>query len=369
RPVSGTLCGPRMARGSPGMLPLAGAEKRRGLFKSRAPGGARRPSWPRRRARADSPRKKPGPPVPPAGPCCCGRSGAGPLGRCAERARGASRPAPGRWGRSAGPGLWICIEGNIASGKTTCLQFFSNSTDIEVFTEPVSKWRNVRGHNPLSLMYRDAGRWALTLQTYVQLTMLEQHTRPQTLPVRLMERSIHSARYVFVENLYRSGKMPEVDYAVLCEWFDWITSNIDVSVDLIVYLRTTPETCYQRLQMRCREEEKVIPLVRASCSPATGPLVGEGCSPPASSQPLIVCISLKEYLDAIHRLYEDWLVKGGLFPPIAPVLGDVEVKGTPVTHVFNFQVIEADHDMQKMLELFEQNRDRIITSGTQKHGP
>lgn len=30
-----------------------------------------------------------------------------------------------------------------------------------------------------------------------------------------------------------------------------------------VYLRTTPETCYQRLKMRCREEEKVISLVRA----------------------------------------------------------------------------------------------------------
>lgn len=29
------------------------------------------------------------------------------------------------------------------------------------------------------LMYRDACRWGLTLQTYVQLTMLDQHTRPQ----------------------------------------------------------------------------------------------------------------------------------------------------------------------------------------------
>lgn len=28
-------------------------------------------------------------------------------------------------------------------------------------------------------MYQDACRWGLTLQTYVQLTMLEQHTRPQ----------------------------------------------------------------------------------------------------------------------------------------------------------------------------------------------
>ncbi|KAJ8777915.1 hypothetical protein J1605_014020 [Eschrichtius robustus] len=168
-------------------------------------------------------------------------------------------------------------------------------------------------------MYQDACRWGLTLQTYVQLTMLDQHTRPQTLPVRLMERSIHSARYVFVENLYRSGKMPEVDYVVLSEWFDWIVKNIDVSIDLIVYLQTTPETCYQRLKMRCREEEKVIPL---------------------------------EYLDAIHHLYEEWLIKGSLFPVAAPVL-----------------VIEADHDMEKMLELFEQNRHRILIPEDRKLGP
>lgn len=27
--------------------------------------------------------------------------------------------------------------------------------------------------------------------------------------------------------------MPEVDYVVLSEWFDWIVRNIDVSIDLI----------------------------------------------------------------------------------------------------------------------------------------
>ncbi|NWI48635.1 KITM kinase, partial [Picathartes gymnocephalus] len=57
-----------------------------------------------------------------------------------------------------------------------------------------------------------------------------------------------------------SGKMPEVDYAVLSEWFDWIQDNTDVSVDLIVYLQTSPKVCYERLKTRCREEEKVIPL-------------------------------------------------------------------------------------------------------------
>ncbi|TRY59763.1 hypothetical protein DNTS_027172 [Danionella cerebrum] len=108
----------------------------------------------------------------------------------------------------------ICLEGNIASGKTTCLEYFSKTSNIEVLTEPVSKWRNINGHNPLGLMYQDPSRWGLTLQTYVQLTMLDQHVSPMarttlshhTTPVRLMERSIYSAKYIFVENLFKRYK-------------------------------------------------------------------------------------------------------------------------------------------------------------------
>ncbi|XP_015744277.1 thymidine kinase 2, mitochondrial [Python bivittatus] len=212
----------------------------------------------------------------------------------------------------------ICIEGNIASGKTTCLEYFAKNTGIEVLPEPVSKWRNVRGHNPLGLMYQDATRWGLTLQTYVQLTMLEQHTRPMISPIRMMERSIYSAKYIFVENLYRSGKMPEVDYVILTEWFDWILKNMNVSVDLIVYLQTSPGMCYQRLKRRCREEEKVIPL---------------------------------EYLEAIHQLYEDWLIKQTLFKVPSPVL-----------------VLQADHDLQEMMEKYKENQDQILMlDHTQRH--
>ncbi|CAK6978965.1 thymidine kinase 2%2C mitochondrial isoform X1 [Scomber scombrus] len=206
----------------------------------------------------------------------------------------------------------VWIEGNIASGKTTCLEYFSKTSNLEVLTEPVSKWRNVRGHNPLALMYQDPERWGITLQTYVQLTMLDRHMSPMSAPVRMMERSIFSAKYIFVENLFRSGKMPEVDYAVLTEWFDWITTNISIPVDLIVYLQTSPQTCHERLMQRCREEEKVIPL---------------------------------EYLESTHQLYEDWLIKRSSFFLPAPVL-----------------VIPADQDLPNMLDRYEENRDKILTA-------
>uniref|UniRef100_A0A2I3LCS9 Thymidine kinase 2 n=4 Tax=Cercopithecinae TaxID=9528 RepID=A0A2I3LCS9_PAPAN len=287
-----------------------------GLFKGQAPGSRRRARAGRAVARADSHRRKEARASGSARPAMLLRPLRG-WAALALRCFGPGSPgspASGPGSRRVQRGAWpsdkerekekksvICVEGNIASGKTTCLEFFSNATDVE------------------GLMYQDASRWGLTLQTYVQLTMLDRHTCPQVSSVRLMERSIHSARYIFVENLYRSGKMPEVDYVVLSEWFDWILRNMDVSIDLIVYLRTNPETCYQRLKRRCREEEKVIPL---------------------------------EYLEAIHHLHEEWLIKGSLFPVAAPVL-----------------VIEADHHMERMLQLFEQNRDRILTPENRKLGP
>ncbi|XP_067905171.1 thymidine kinase 2, mitochondrial isoform X3 [Heterodontus francisci] len=181
-----------------------------------------------------------------------------------------------------GKKMVICVEGNIASGKTTCLEYFAKSCNIETLTEPVRKWRNIWNHNLL------------------------------TAPIRMIERSIYSAKYVFVENHYRSSIMPAVDYAVLSEWFNWIVTNTNIPIDLIVYLQTAPETCYQRLKTRCRNEEKVIPL---------------------------------EYLEALHQLYEDWLIRQTSFKAPAPVL-----------------VIPADHDLQKMLKQYEDHREKILSA-------
>ncbi|XP_063267168.1 collagen alpha-1(I) chain-like isoform X5 [Prinia subflava] len=111
-----------------------------------------------------------------------------------QRGAGSAVPGPSAGGPRAATGhkhlikkdarkRIICIEGNIASGKTTCLDYFAQTTSTEVLKEPLTKWRNVRGHNILGLMYQDASRWGITLQTYVQLTMLEQHTRPMILKI------------------------------------------------------------------------------------------------------------------------------------------------------------------------------------------
>lgn len=118
------------------------------------------------------------------------------------------------------PRLTVCIEGNIGSGKTTLLEYFSQYPDVEVTREGVDSWCNVDGHNLLQMAYENPSRWSHLLQTYIQFTLASGHERGVSdgSKVKLMERSIHSARYCFLENHYRSGRMSEAEYLVSGYW-------------------------------------------------------------------------------------------------------------------------------------------------------
>ncbi|XP_063950962.1 thymidine kinase 2, mitochondrial-like [Lytechinus pictus] len=212
--------------------------------------------------------------------------------------------------------MTICIEGNIGSGKTLLLDNFSSQTgDVQVIPEPVDAWRNAKGHNMLGLLYKDPSRWSFAFQSYVQLTMLASHQVPHIHPIKMMERSIFSAKYCFVENLYRSGVMSDAEYTVLTEWFNWIISTSYCNIDRIVYLRTSPEHCYERIQMRHRKEETGITI---------------------------------DYLTKLHELYEDWLILGNHFPLPASVV-----------------VIDANNSMDHMLQYYKENKEHILRTGDQ----
>ncbi|XP_059145090.1 deoxynucleoside kinase-like [Physella acuta] len=182
----------------------------------------------------------------------------------------------------------VLVEGNIGCGKSTFLNYFKKYSNVTVLAEPVGKWTDVMGYNALELMYKDAPRWSCAFQFLVTLSMLEHHKLPEKpYSVKMMERSIYSARHCFIENLKQNSIMPDVDHSILTAWHNWVDVNEDVQVDLIVYLRATPEVCANRIKTRNRSEESGVPI---------------------------------EYLKALHVLHDDWLLhnKRGKLP--APVL-------------------------------------------------
>ncbi|XP_033625497.1 thymidine kinase 2, mitochondrial-like [Asterias rubens] len=181
----------------------------------------------------------------------------------------------------------IIVEGNIGSGKSTLLKYFGQKDNIEIFPEPVDKWRNIRGQNMLDLFYQDPVRWSFAFESYTQFTRLEIHQAKTKQKFKMMERSIYSGKYCFTENLYQSKKLKTPEYNVLCQWFDWLLTTKDLHVDHIVYLRSTPEQCERRICERSRKEESGIPM---------------------------------EYLRELHETHEDWLIKKTKFELPAPVI-------------------------------------------------
>lgn len=137
------------------------------------------------------------------------------------------------------------------------------------------------------LMYQDPKQWSYTFQSYVQLTMLQNHLKTTTCPIKMIERSIYSARYCFVEKMTRDGALPLPSAAVIDRWFQWIVQQNLVDVDLVVYLRTSPEVVYERILSRKRPEEKSVTL---------------------------------EFVKALHDIHENWLFHKVLFQCPAPVL-------------------------------------------------
>lgn len=206
--------------------------------------------------------------------------------------------------------ITVAIEGNIGSGKTSLLKFFKKNSLVEVIEEPVKKWQNVNGNNTLELMYSDPKRWSYLFESYVLLTMMQVHHRPQTTPVRLLERSAYSARYCFMENLHRSGMLSTVEYTIFQEWFDYLMANEKPQIDLIVYLRTSPEKCMERIKKRSRDEESSVSM---------------------------------ELLNSLHERYEEWLVKKSKFSLPAPVV-----------------VVDGNKSLTDMFQFYETNTQLLL---------
>ncbi|CAH8592698.1 unnamed protein product [Schistosoma intercalatum] len=136
-------------------------------------------------------------------------------------------------------------------------------------------------------MYHDQRRWSVPFQAQVLVTLLDRQSKPPTKPIRLLERSIHSSRYCFTENMHNNGSISDADYEELLKIFQWILKNKSGPVDLIVYLRASPTVCFERLRARNRSGEEDIPL---------------------------------KYLEDLHELHEAWLIERRFGQLPAPLL-------------------------------------------------
>lgn len=154
----------------------------------------------------------------------------------------------------------ITVEGNIGSGKSTLLKNLENMQheNLVFVPEPVSEWLNIKAgdKNALELFYENQKENSFWFQVLAYITRLRNLlTIIENNPNKIIicERSIYTDKYVFAKMLHEAGNISEIEWKTYSYWFD--TFKDKTKLDLILYVNTEPEECYNRILKRSRPEE------------------------------------------------------------------------------------------------------------------
>lgn len=104
--------------------------------------------------------------------------------------------------------------------------------------------------------------------------------------------------------------MHPAEFSVIAEWYGWLEREVELPLDVVVYLRTSPATVYERMRGRGRAEEGGVPL---------------------------------PYLAALHHTYEDWLLGVG------PTEGEGPRIHEETPRRFTVLTVDADQDRETVL--------------------
>ena len=160
----------------------------------------------------------------------------------------------------------ISIEGNIGSGKSTLLanleKAFVNNKKIVFLKEPVDDWESItdeNGTSMLKLFYADTKTHAFAFQMMAYISRLSvMMTAVKNNPdaIIITERCLHTDNQVFAKMLFDSGNIRVENYKIYIKWFDTFVKEFPINK--VIYVNTSPETCYNRIQKRSRDGENTI---------------------------------------------------------------------------------------------------------------
>ena len=161
----------------------------------------------------------------------------------------------------------VSVEGNIGSGKSTLLGQLMQLLTFQcmVIPEPVQQWEAIKdektGKNILQSFYEDKKKWSFLFQ------LAALHSRADLLkanwhyPYILYERSVVCDKEVFARMLFEDGFIEPMEMQIYNKmWDTFARQTMGVAPTKMIYVRTPPEVCAQRISQRLRPGEEGIPM-------------------------------------------------------------------------------------------------------------
>lgn len=156
---------------------------------------------------------------------------------------------------------FIVVDGLIGAGKTTLIKLLHQKFNKEGIKcvasyEPVDIWENT---GALQKFYSNIKDNCYNFQTFAFVTRIKRiiedlESNPDG-EIFLLERSIFSDKYIFVEMLKKSGMFDQVDIDMYNTWWDMWEKIMPAKPDLFVLLDTSVDDSMERLKIRNRDVE------------------------------------------------------------------------------------------------------------------
>ena len=208
----------------------------------------------------------------------------------------------------------ISFDGNIGSGKSTKVKDIEEyykaqgRDDIIFIQEPVDSWNTVVDENGVTILsnyYKDQKRFAFRLQmlAYISRLSLLRDAVKKGYKYIITERCVGTDRNVFSKMLYDKGDIEHDEYTIYKKWYEEFIS--DVPIGAIVYIKASPETCLERVNIRAREGEN-IPL---------------------------------DYLKECSKYHDEWIDSENI--PKLVINADIDLKNNPEANLGVLQQIDA----------------------------
>jgi deoxyadenosine/deoxycytidine kinase len=175
----------------------------------------------------------------------------------------------------------ISIEGNIGVGKSSFIDILKSHIKCEVVPEPVNMWLSIKDNNNKNILqtfYDDINRWGYTFQNVACITRMmciEDTIRNSNSQYIFLDRSLGTDKHIFELMLYDNGNINQLEHNIYNLWINFYNNYVRKdNMNKIIYLKSTPDVCDERIKIRGREEEKNISI---------------------------------EYLNKLHNYHEQWL--------------------------------------------------------------
>ncbi len=159
---------------------------------------------------------------------------------------------------------FIVVDGLIGAGKTTLInllvaKYTKDGLKVCACLEPVDLWRET---GALAHFYKDVNTHAYEFQTFAFVTrvksILETIESNPDAEVYIMERSIFTDRYIFVEML--KEKLGPVRMTMYNMWWDMWAKLLPFKPSSWVFLNTSLQEADRRICIRDRSEESSVDI-------------------------------------------------------------------------------------------------------------